>query len=294
MQEDIVFVEDKSSNKISLKDEFLKPDSKYYTINVTTLDLNKYDPIEYFKKFNLTNAVAYKIGDNKNFAKIISGVYNTEAEATKGINSDLDPKLKVNKPFPTKLVRHQGLFAEYNGEIKVEKKIKVENKEDNELLTEGKNSIFITNSEESKKLKEEFLNKNSNYYTISVGSIPFNKNSIQKFFKLYDIGDKALAHLYGKNKNMVRIIYGLYKTKDEARDAIKNFSTNLKDNMPYTYHIKKFQHFYSTQNFDKMEDKNIVELKITKKEEEKKVKPKISDEIKIVKAEKKRRLKSLK
>ncbi len=279
MEDDIVYVEDKTSNQISLKDEFLNPNTKFYTISICTLDLSKYDPIEYFKTFNMTNAVAYKFGENKEFARIISGVYKTGTEATAAIK-DLDPRLIRNKPYSANLKRHQELFSEYNENIK---KATTSKKKIEEIkpIKKSSKSIFINNSEEAKKLKEEFLNDDSQFYSIALGSISLKQSSIEKFFQTYGVGDEALAHLYGKNKDKARIIYGLYKTRAEAINAIKEFNDNLKSNKPYSMKMEKFQSFYK-KNISKDENNPIVELKINDKKEEKKVNVKLSDEIKIV------------
>lgn len=77
MKDNIVFVEEKNSEEKSLKDEFLNPNSNYFTISICTLDINKYDPIEYFRIFNMKNAVAYKFGDEKEFARVIYGAYKS-------------------------------------------------------------------------------------------------------------------------------------------------------------------------------------------------------------------------
>lgn len=293
MQDNIVFVEDKSSEQKSLKDEFLNLNSEYFTISVCTLDINKYDPIEYFKVFNMRNAVAYKFGDDKEFARVISGAYKTSKEAEEGIKN-LDSRLLLNKPYVAKLSRHQELFAEYNGEIiKKEKAIKSEpiiqpsQKDKPSKIVESNGSIFVSDSKEANELKKEFLNANSKYYSIAIGSISLEKNGVENFFNTYKVGDKALAHTYGKNNDKARIIYGLYKTREEAKEAIKNLNSQLKENSPFFSNMKRFQKFYQQYNKEEILDENIVELKINEKQKEKSVKPVLSEEIKIVKPEEK-------
>lgn len=292
MKDNIVFVEEKNSEEKSLKDEFLNPNSNYFTISICTLDINKYDPIEYFRIFNMKNAVAYKFGDEKEFARVIYGAYKSAKEAKDGMNS-LDSRLLLNKPYVAKLSRHQELFAEYNGEII--KKEKIIEPEVVDTKTEDKpiaianlnNSIFISDTKEAEELKKEFLNTNSNYYSIAIGSISLSKNSVENFLKTYNVEDKALAHTYGKNNDKVRIIYGLYKTKKEAQEALKNLNSEIKKNSPFASDMKRFQSFYQQYNQQELLPENIVEFKINEKEKEKSVKPTLSDEIKILKAEEK-------
>ena len=285
MQEDVVFVENKDSNEISLKEEFLNNDTKLYTITIGTLTLQKHDPIEFFKTNKLTNAVAYKFGDKKEFARVISGVFKTEIEAKEHIKS-LSSTLQKNKPYSSKITRHQRLFSEYNGLIKKEKKLNLKNESKVKKtinLRETNGSIFIGDSLFTQQLKDQFLNKESKYYSIALGSISLKKNSIKNFFNAYDVEDKALAHLYGKKKDKVRIIYGLYKTREEAKEAISRFSERLKENSPYPMKMKKFQSFYSKSFPNEEMNNSIVELKVNdSKKKEQQVKAKLSDEIKVV------------
>ena len=285
MQEDIVFVENKDSQEISLKDEFVNPNTRYYTLTLGTLVLSKHDPIEFFKINRLTNAVAYKFGEDKEYARVISGVYETGTQATNDIKN-LHPRLKKYKPYSSKIKRHQKLFKEFTNSSNLPKKSNIKTKSSG--LKESKNSVFIEDSIEAKRLKEEFFKKGSKYYSIALGTVKFDRNSIKKFFDYYDVGDKALAHLYGKNKDKVRIIYGLYPSKKEAREAIKNFSRKIKVNKPFYMNMSKFQSFYGKSFPNTNLENDVVEFKVNEKKElEKHVTPKLSDEIKIVENPKK-------
>lgn len=286
MIEDLVYVENKSSEDQSIKEEFFIENTEFYTISIGTLTLQRHDPIDFFKTYNMQNALAYKFGKNKEFARVISGVYKTGTEAKNAIKN-LDPRLQRNKPYSAKITRHQKLYKEdnkllINSSLPITPKSKTISKKIKSNLVESDNSIYVSNNENSKNLKKEFLKNGSKYYSIALGSISLSKNSIKNFFKTYDVGDSALAHIYGKNKDKARIIYGVYKTKKEAKEAIKGFSQKLKKNNPYSQRMKNFQSFYK-KSFPEGLDKNIIELKINdKKNIEKKIKTKLSNEIKIV------------
>ena len=147
-------------------------------------------------------------------------------------------------------------------------------------------SIIVPDSEDSKELKEELLKKSSKYYSISLASFNFtNENNIQKFFKYNDISDKAVAHLYGKDKNGVRVVYGLYNSYDEAQEAIKQLSKKLKDNSPFVQKVTTMQHFYQKYN-DIEENNSVVKFDENKKNDEPEIvenKPDIKKDIKIIK-----------
>ncbi len=269
---DIVYVEDLSSKQIMLKDEFLKPNSDFYTLVLSKLEKTD-DPIEFFRRYKLTNAIAYKYGTNKEFYRVLSGVYPNYIEAKKAIK-DLPDALFRFKPFHSKISRHQKI---YNKNYNI-KKITVNNTKST--------SIIVPDSEDSKELKEELLKKSSKYYSISLASFNFtNENNIQKFFKYNDISDKAVAHLYGKDKNGVRVVYGLYNSYDEAQEAIKQLSKKLKDNSPFVQKVTTMQHFYQKYN-DIEENNSVVKFDENKKNDEPEIvenKPDIKKDIKIIK-----------
>ena len=284
MIDDIVYVEHEDASKLSLKDEFINPNTKYYTLTVATLKNPDFDMIEFFKTYNLTNAVAYKYGKNKQYVKIISGVYKTGTEASNDIKN-LHFQIQENKPYSSKLFRHQKTF-ETNPKITKVDNLKEKSVSKPKFLREANGSIFIKDTKEAKQLKNEFLKKDSDYYSIALGTVDLKRSSIQNFYDTFGVSKKALAHLYGKNKDKVRIIYGLYKNRKEANNAIKNFNNKLKANSPFTMQMKKFQSFYS-KSFPINKKEAIIELKVNKKEvNEKSIQTKISDNIKILEAKK--------
>lgn len=275
-QKDIVFVENLDSNALSLKEEFFKPDSKYFTITLATINIKKYDPIRYFKINKIKNAVAYKLSKESSYGRVILGLYETIEEAQQSIDS-LSSTLKRNKPYVSRLSTHQRQFDDN----KINKKNKQAEKKS---LDE---SIIIPESKNSQELKNEFISgTDSKYYSIAVGTINYNENQIKNFFERNNIEDKALAHVYGKKKDKVRIIYGLYKTKDEAIEAIKEFNDTLKMNKPYSRKLSNFQNFYR-KNFPNDYKNSIVKLKIEDtKSKELSAKPELSDEIKVMEGKK--------
>lgn len=272
INKNIVYVENLDSKEISLKDEFFNADSKRYTISAATLRADKHNSLYFFKNNNIKNGLAYKYGD---YIKIIVGVYNSKDEALKALKN-LDDKVKRNKPFVSKIAIHQKNYRQTQP-LNNKKNI------DTKKINEEKNSVFIADTKGAKELKKEFFNKNSNLYSISVASLDLKKNSVQNFLKYNNLEDNGLAHVYGKNRNKVRVIYGLYKTKEEAIEAIENFNKRLKSNKPYSLKIKQFQNFYNKSFPNSNKENSIVELKIQEKKiEEKASKPNLSEDIKVI------------
>lgn len=285
---DVVYIDSSENGERSIKDEFFTSNSRMYTISIATLDAKKDDPIEFFKKYQMKNALAYKFGENKEFYRVISGIYETGTQAINEIEN-LDSRLLRNKPYSAKMIRHQALFNEkevISRSVVVPKKnLQKRVRKNSSNIFENKNSIYTSGEKDALLLKEEFLTKGSNYYSIALGSITLNKTSIKNFFETYDVGDKALAHVYGKNKDKARIIYGLYKTRAEAQEALDNFNARLKQNSPYSMKMKKFQSFYSRFYPQIENNAPIVKLQMNDaKTKEKKVVAKLDENIKVVKA----------
>jgi|GEM_PF-5747718 len=266
---DIVYVEDLNSSQKMLKDEFLNLDTKAYTLVVGFLQSNNENPINFFRKYKLTNAIAYKYGKNKQYIRILSGVYPDYKEAKEDIKL-LPKELLKLEPYPSKIIYHQKMF---NKNKQLKKAVSVRKTEPT--------AIFTSNE----KLKAELLKQNPKYYSISLASFDYSsKEDIENFFKNNGISKEALAHLYGKDKSRVRVILGLYDSYNEALKGIDNLSGDLKANSPFVQRVKTIQNFY--KKYNSLDDENIVQLKVSKKNNDEKnntIKPKISKEIKVVK-----------
>ncbi|XOB61638.1 hypothetical protein ACMC56_13670 [Campylobacterota bacterium DY0563] len=274
IEDNVIYVENLDSKELSLKDEFSNKDSNKYTIVLATIDTNNIDPIDFFKENNIRNAISYN-HSKSTYSKIFLGVYNSFDGARIAINK-LDENLKKNNPYAVKISTLQKRYQKNNSS-----KTQTNNK-----TKETNQSIFISNSDDSKKLKKELFNEDSEYYSIAVASIALKKDAVKNFFENNNISDKALAHVYGKNKDKVRIIYGLYKSRAEATEAIKEFNDNLKLNKPFSMKMEKFQSFYN-KNISKNDNNSIIELKVNdKKEKELASAPELSDDIKIIKNDK--------
>ncbi len=76
-----------------------------------------------------------------------------------------------------------------------------------------------------------------------MGTVAADETSIKNFLKKNSVEDKAIAHVFGKNKNKARVVYGLYKTYGQAQKAINNFDNKLKENKPFPLKMKNFQKF---------------------------------------------------
>jgi septal ring-binding cell division protein DamX len=259
-KDDIFFVEGANNiQKQTLKDEFLNPKSKAYTLSIATLNLDSTNPYEYFKKNNLKNVLAYKYGKNRKYAKVLFGVFKNQEEAKASINK-LPSNIKRNSPYVSKISRQQNFF---NKSLK-----DAQTKSENSNLKKLDELIYISNTKDAKDLKSEFFNENSKYFSLSIATVNLKSNTIKNFFKKNGIEDKGLAHIYGKNRDKARIIYGLYKTRKEATEAIKSLNKALRANKPFAMKMAKFQSFYKKslpKDLEKEKEKKVIEKKESKK-----------------------------
>ncbi|XPV69231.1 MAG: hypothetical protein ACNI25_01345 [Halarcobacter sp.] len=272
MLKDIVYVEDKDSSKTLIKDEFLNENTKKYTLVLGKLE-KRHDPIEFFRRFKLTNALAYKYGENKEFMRVISGVYDNHIEAKKALKKLPEELLKF-EPYYSRISWHQKAYNKNN----MDKKDKI-------VVNSDKNSVINFDTPEANNLKNKLTNKNPKGYSLVLASFTYkNKERIIAFFKNNGIEDKALAHLYGKNKDKVKIVFGVYNSYSEAKEDIKKLNDNLKLNSPYVQKLSTIRSFYKKYNNDAKT--NVVKLNVDKKvnnEENSVKKPKDNKYIKVVK-----------
>lgn len=145
-------------------------------------------------------------------------------------------------------------------------------------------SIFINeNNEDSKQLKKEFFNKTSKSFSIALSSMNYEKEKLNFILKNDTLGKNTLAHLYGKNKNKIRIIHGFYPSYKDALNAISFLDENIQKNKPYVMKMKSFQNFYE-KYYPNTINNNIIKLQMKDSiSNEKVVKTKLSKDIKIIK-----------
>jgi adhesin transport system outer membrane protein len=94
------------------------------------------------------------------------------------------------------------------------------------------------------KIKKTFDNLDSNNYTIAIASIKGSEKDIEMFIRKYAIKKDVFTFKVGENREFTRILYGSYKTEEEAINAISTLHPNLISNKPYVSLIKNQQDAY--------------------------------------------------
>jgi len=119
-----------------------------------------------------------------------------------------------------------------------------------------------------KSFKDRFLSAPTNYYTInlayakkdSVAQNIINKNALQ---------ENAFYFRFGNELQHIKVMLGVYQTKQEAYEILKNLVDNLKKLQPRVESIElkqKLYHKYNTQeNFQEEKQEVINNIEVVKK-----------------------------
>ena len=94
---------------------------------------------------------------------------------------------------------------------------------------------------------KSFLEAPKNYFTINLAT----KNGMaaaSEFIKTNNLNDNAYAFEFGKNRKSAKILYGVYASIKEAKEAMRNLSSSVLESKPYIDNISKHQALYSKYN----------------------------------------------
>lgn len=258
--EDVYYVE--SSGKFNILSEvFIKDKSSFYTIDIGELRLSKTSIENFFKENNLSNhTLAYKYGDNKEYARIIYGAYEDEKSAQKEI-SKLDLKERRNLRV-SNIQNHQKLYKRFhNNKMKKQETVIYKEIVEEKFISKSvyeNEFVYVQKKNEINALKDELFNKASTYYTITL--ITFDKEdiSISSILDTYDLSKDIIAYTLGSRNNYYRVLYGTYSSYYEALEAIDNLDEELKRNKPYVSKIKTNQKKYESYKGKTFDDESVL------------------------------------
>jgi len=103
-------------NRASLEitSEFQKVNPTTYTIAVAAIKASDLEVNKFLKEFGLKNNIkTFRVGEDKQFVRILYGVFTSEEEAEKNLIR-LHPKLLLNKPYISKIKHQQDAYTTYN------------------------------------------------------------------------------------------------------------------------------------------------------------------------------------
>jgi adhesin transport system outer membrane protein len=93
---------------------------------------------------------------------------------------------------------------------------------------------------------DDFLNAPEGYYTINVATT--NGLDAANAYVSQNSLDSANTYSFGPEMKSAKVIYGIFKSVDEAKAAINNLPAAVKSNQPYVDKIVKHQKLYSKYN----------------------------------------------
>lgn len=99
-------------------------------------------------------------------------------------------------------------------------------------------SLHAVDSKEVYSLKDVIAKKQNNYYTIVLATL-LPSLDYQKIIDENNIGYNAVAYNFGQQDKFVKILFGAYKSYEEALDSLVKLNTSLLANKPYIEKIEK-------------------------------------------------------
>jgi len=148
------------------------------------------------------------------------------------------------------------------------------NDDNNLSIKKDTNNTVELKTTKFNSFKDKFMNANpATSYTINL-ALMLTMDDAKAFIKKHHIEDNTFLIKFNKNKEYIKIMYGVFKNKQEAIDNLNNLSNELKRNKPTiegvarkqelykTNDIKKSNTIYLKNNFQKMEEIDLKTEKI--------------------------------
>jgi len=205
--------------------------------------ISKYHPI--IEKISHKQDLYYKYEE---FNKKIYIKTHALIPSKQEIKKELKIISKNNKKEEAKKLKAEKLKAEKEAK-KIEQESQKVTKQDTELSKEIEDNISIDNKVPSlnNDFKTRFINANpQTYYTANMALFT-NEQSANKFVQSNNIKNNSIIIPFSKNgKSYYKIMYGLFKNKEEAIQSINNLPKNLALNKPTIEGVKRKQVLLST------------------------------------------------
>ena len=236
--------EDSLSDLLEYKKEFLAAANNKWTIVVQYFD-KVYQALDFAQENNISkNSFLY---DTLNGEKLETGIaynmYDTKKLAQKALD-DLEFSTNNSRVANVKEIKKAYNDIE-NKRVQTKIETKIQLKERKAFRT---NSLF----------KKKFLDANKEYYTINVTSLSSMKQAEELVMKEKIFND-SFVFTYGEKDEWVKVVYGVYKTYEEAENAL-NQMQKLKDKYePIIELINGKQALYNKYKKEEVIEKPIEE-----------------------------------
>jgi hypothetical protein len=219
------------------KKKFLEASKKYYTINITSFASFEKAKVFVEKEKIYKNSFIFYYGEEKEFVKVVYGIFKTYEEALNTLNKFESIKKKY-QPVIEKIDSKQELFKKYINSNKLDPIIIKDKIIEKEKVIEEVNSLDF---------KEVFLNASENDYTINLATLP-DLTAAKKFQSRHDSALELFIFKFGKDITYYKVMSGVYKTKEDAIVAVSNLTKQLKRNKPTIESVGLKQKLYLKYN----------------------------------------------
>ena len=251
---------DKLDKLLAFENKFLTTDENKWTIWIYYFD-KVYQALDFAKENNIsTNSFIFDtLMNNTVKSNIAYNIFDTEELAYQSVED-----LNITK-VDTKVLPIKDIKTEHNNFMKkkLQKKVK-------------KKKVFSTNS----VFKRSFLNAPQEYYTINITSLS-SMNEAEKLVTNEKIYENSFIFSYGEEKEWVKVLYGVFKTYEEANESLMQLESIKNRYEPIIEIIESKQNLYKKYHNDDIPS-NIIEPFI----EETQVKDKASFKEKFLSASK--------
>lgn len=104
-------------------------------------------------------------------------------------------------------------------------------------------NVYAVDAKEVYSLKDAILKKQNEYYTIVLATVVPTQN-YNKIITDNHIEYNAVAYNFGQKDKYVKVLFGAYKTYEDAFNSLIKLDSNLLSNKPYIEKVDKHIHLF--------------------------------------------------
>ena len=239
---------------------FMLANDEFFTLEIGKFKNNK-EATDFIKNNNLDmNSFAFDIIENSIVTSKISHGIFSNMELAKASKDKLSEKYKNSQIIIKKIKDVKKHYSEYISGLKInlpKPEIKIIEKINTiEKIKQKKESVFVFDQD----IMNKFLNADDDLYTIHITSFSENKyleNILSNNINLYS---NSYVYTYSNGRILIRWNYGIYKTYEDAQEAIKDLGEVANSYYPVVQKISKEKELYNSYSKPKEEDIKEVEF----------------------------------
>lgn len=239
---------------------FMLANDEFFTLEIGKFKNNK-EATDFIKNNNLDmNSFAFDIIENSIVTSKISHGIFSNMELAKASKDKLSEKYKNSQIIIKKIKDVKKHYSEYISGLKInlpKPEIKIIEKINTiEKIKQKKESVFVFDQD----IMNKFLNADDDLYTIHITSFSENKyleNILSNNINLYS---NSYVYTYSNGRILIRWNYGIYKTYEDAQEAIKDLGEVVNSYYPVVQKISKEKELYNSYSKPKEEDIKEVEF----------------------------------